>query len=176
MSTAFYRRDALDVAPDVLGKLLCRRLLDGTVLAHAITEVEVYRGEQDSACHARAGRTRRTAVMYRPGGIAYVYLCYGIHHLLNLVTGPEGMPQAVLVRGLEPARGPGRLTKLMGVDLTLNGAPLDGSAGLWLADAVRPPPAVQRGPRVGIGYATPEDQALPWRFTAVWRTATSRQL
>ncbi|MDR2453489.1 MAG: DNA-3-methyladenine glycosylase [Bifidobacteriaceae bacterium] len=162
----FYQRDVLEVAPDLLGALLCRRLPNGQVMARRVTEAEAYRGEADSACHARAGRTPRTAVMYGPAGRAYVYLCYGIHHLLNVVTGPEGEPQAALLRGIEGAAGPGRLTKAMGIDLALNGASLLGAQDLWLAAAPGPPPGVERGPRVGIGYATPQDQARPWRFQA----------
>jgi DNA-3-methyladenine glycosylase len=165
---AFYDRDVLDVAPELLGKLLCRRLADGLVLARRITEVEAYRGEEDSACHARAGRTGRTAVMYGPAGVAYVYLCYGIHHLLNIVTAPEGVPQAALIRGVDAIAGPGRLTKAFGIDLGLNAARLDGEAGLWLAadpNAAPVPPPVVRTPRIGIGYSTPEDQARPWRYT-----------
>jgi DNA-3-methyladenine glycosylase len=157
--------DVLDVAPRLLGYLLCRRLADGRIERRAITEVEAYRGEEDTACHARAGRTKRTAVMYGPGGHAYVYLCYGVHHLLNVVTGPAGRPQAALIRGVEAARGPGRLTKALAIDLTLNGLVLAPASGLWLEEG-RAPGRVATGPRVGIGYASPEDQARPWRFSA----------
>jgi DNA-3-methyladenine glycosylase len=164
----------LQVAPDLLGKLLCRRRPDGQVETRAITEVEAYRGEEDSACHARAGRTRRTAVMYRPGGVAYVYLCYGVHHLLNVVTGPPDLPQAALIRGLAGTPGPGRVTKALDIDLAYNGSSLLGDGDLWLADAA-PPAHIDSGPRIGIGYATPQDQARPWRFwTSVLRREPDR--
>jgi DNA-3-methyladenine glycosylase len=184
LPAAFYQRDVLQVAPDLLSMAVNRRLPDGTILTRRITEVEAYRGEDDTACHARAGRTKRTAVMYRPGGVAYVYLCYGIHHLINVVTGPADMPQAALLRGVEGTPGPGRLTKALQIDLALNGASLLGDGDIWLSDAVSSPPAhlsppgdpgwdtcglrldrpVNTGPRIGIGYATPADQARPWRF------------
>ena len=108
--------DALALAPRLLGKFLCRRLADGTVLRRRITETEAYFGEEDTACHAHKGRTPRTDVMYSPGGCAYVYLCYGMHEMLNVVTGREGRPEAVLIRGVEGAEGPGRLTKALHVD------------------------------------------------------------
>ncbi|MDR2565351.1 MAG: DNA-3-methyladenine glycosylase [Bifidobacteriaceae bacterium] len=165
LSTDFFTRDVLDVAPGLLGAKLCRRRPDGRVERRRITEVEAYRGEEDTACHARAGRTKRTAVMYGPGGHAYVYLCYGIHHLLNVVTGGVGEPQAALVRGLEGASGPGRATGAMGIDLTLNGLLLEPESGLWLEPGA-PPPRFEALPRVGIGYASPADQARPWRFLA----------
>ena len=161
---AFYARDVLDAAPALLGKLLCRRLPDGTVLRRRITETEAYRGRDDTACHARAGKTRRTAVMFGPGGFSYVYLCYGIHCLLNIVTGEDGQPQAALIRGVEGLPGPGRVTKAMSIDRALNGVDMRVSAVLWLEDDGFAPPRILTAPRVGIGYASQEDQARPWRF------------
>lgn len=160
----FYLRDVLEVAPALIGTWLCRKL-DGQTLRGRITEVEAYRGETDTACHARAGRTKRTEVLYMAGGHAYVYLCYGIHNLLNVVTGEEGDPQAVLIRGLEGLTGPGRLTKAFSITLAENRLDLVNSAELWLEDdGYRP--GVQTSPRIGIGYATQEDQARLWRFTS----------
>jgi DNA-3-methyladenine glycosylase len=161
----FYCRDVLAVAPELIGTWLCCRDATGQVARHRITEVEAYRGEEDTACHARAGRTRRTDALYQPGGQTYVYLCYGIHHLLNIVTGPVDHPQAALLRGLDTITGPGRLTKALGITLADNRLDLRTSQRLWLEDDGWHPP-VTTGPRVGIGYATPADQALPWRFTA----------
>ena len=161
---AFYAQDVLDAAPALLGKLLCRRLPDGTVLRRRVTETEAYRGEDDTACHARAGKTRRTAVMYGPGGFSYVYLCYGIHSLLNIITGADGQPQGALIRGIEGHSGPGRVTKAMSIDCSLNGLDLRTSDLLWLEDDGFVCPSVVTAPRVGIGYASEEDQGREWRF------------
>ena len=162
----FYAQDVLDAAPALLGKLLCRRLPDGSVLRLRVTETEAYRGADDTACHARAGKTRRTAVMFGPGGFSYVYLCYGIHALLNIVTGEDGRPQAALIRGVEGLPGPGRVTKGMGIDCSMNGTDMRVSDALWLEDDGFICPNMITGPRVGIGYASEEDQARLWRFIA----------
>jgi DNA-3-methyladenine glycosylase len=171
LGAGFFRQDVLAVAPALLGKWLCHRVGD-EVRRGRITEVEAYRGEADTACHARVGRTRRTAVMYEPGGVAYVFLCYGVHHLFNVVTGEAGDPQAVLVRGLAGCSGPGRLTKALGINLSCNGADLAGDV-TWLeddgADVINPVAT----PRIGIGYASPEDQARLWRFTLPGPTCPS---
>jgi len=160
----FYTRDVLQVAPDLVGMVLCRTLGPMTMRAR-ISEVEAYRGEEDTACHARAGRTTRTEVLYMGGGHAYVYLCYGIHHLLNVVTGEEGAPQAVLIRGLAEVSGPGRLTKALGITLAENRMDLTVSETLWIEDDGCTP-QIQTSPRIGIAYATAEDQARLWRFSA----------
>ena len=154
---------AVELAPWFLGKLLCRRLDDGAILRARITETEAYFGEEDTACHASHGRTARTDVMYAAGGAAYVYLCYGMHSLLNLVTGPEGHPEAVLIRGVERFPGPGRLTKALSITRDLNREDLAISSRLWLEDdgvAV----SFRKSRRIGIGYATPRDQRRLWRF------------
>jgi DNA-3-methyladenine glycosylase len=161
---AFYARDVLDAAPALLGKLLCRRLPDGTVLRRRVTETEAYRGTEDTACHAHAGKTRRTAVMFGPGGFSYVYLCYGIHSLLNIVTGEDGQPQAALIRGVEGHPGPGRATKAMSIDCSLNAIDMRASDALWLEEDGFAPASVLTAPRVGIGYASEEDQKREWRF------------
>jgi DNA-3-methyladenine glycosylase len=173
-----YARDTLSVARRVLGCLLCRREPDGRLLVGRILEVEAYIGEDDPACHAAAGRTPRTRVLYGPPGRAYIYFTYGMHHLLNFVTEPEGVPAAVLVRAVRPlsgiprmaarrgtsraddlARGPGRLCQALGIDLALNEAPLTGPV-LAVCDDGAPRPAVAVGPRVGIRRGTER----PWRF------------
>ncbi len=155
---------APEAARALVGKVLVRRMPDGTVRRVRITETEAYFGESDTACHACHGRTKRTEVLYRPAGTIYVYLCYGIHWMLNLVTGPENDPQAVLIRGVEGASGPGRVTKFLAIDKSLNDTRL-GDA-LSLEDDGYAPAHVAASPRVGIGYAAPEDQARLWRFTA----------
>jgi len=162
----FYAQDVLDAAPALLGKLLCRRISADEVLRLRITETEAYRGAEDTACHARAGKTKRTAVMFGPGGVAYVYLCYGIHSLLNVITGPEGEPQAVLIRGVEGHPGPGRLTKALQIDRGLNGHDMRGSNALWIEDDGFVPARILAAPRVGIGYASEVDQKRLWRFVA----------
>jgi len=156
------------LARALVGRHLVRRLPDGREDARLIVEVEAYHGEGDLACHARAGRTARTEVMYRPGGVWYVYLCYGVHEMLNLVIGPADFPAAVLIRGVEGICGPGRLTKQLGIDRTLNGAPAAPGSGLWIEDrGVRVPRGRLRAtPRIGVGYAGPVWAAKPWRF--VW--------
>lgn len=152
----------------LLGKYLVRRRPDGREDARQIVETEAYDGERDLACHARAGRTRRTEVMYRAGGIWYVYLCYGIHEMLNLVVGPEDWPAAILIRGVEAAIGPGRVTQQLAIDRALNGASaVDEAGGLWLEDrgVVVPRRAVVTTPRIGVDYAGPIWAEKHWRFT-----------
>ena len=105
LTTKDYSVDAVTAAKALVGAWLCRRLEDGTIMQRRITETEAYCGEEDTACHAHKGRTARTDVMYASGGCAYIYLCYGMHEMLNVVTGPEGRPEAVLIRGVEDAEG-----------------------------------------------------------------------
>ena len=131
-----------------------------------ITEVEAYDGEHDLACHASKGRTRRTEVMYAAGGVWYVYLCYGIHEMLNLVTGRKGQPAAVLIRGLEGLNGPGRLTKALGITRVLNGSPAAKVSGLWIEDRgiVVPHENLHATARIGVDFAGPVWAQKPWRF------------
>jgi DNA-3-methyladenine glycosylase len=159
-------RGTLRHARNLLGKYLVRTEATG-VQASLITEVEAYDGERDLACHARFGRTPRSAILYAPGGIWYVYLCYGVHEMLNLVVGPADWPAAILIRGVEGITGPGRVTKAMHIDRTLNRCPADPCTGLHLEDrGVRVPSGlIKRTPRIGIDYAGPVWAAKPWRFT-----------
>jgi len=158
----FFERDVLQVAPDLLGKCLCRKLEDGTILKYRITETEAYHGNGDLACHASKGRTARTEVMFHHGGLVYVYLIYGIYWMLNFVTGKEDQPQAVLIRGLEKCNGPGRLTRLLCIDKSFYGEDLITSERLWLInDGIIPP--INVGKRIGVEYAgTWKDK--DWRF------------
>ena len=165
LSTSWFAAPATELAPRLLGKILCRRTDEG-VLRLRITETECYFGEEDTACHAHRGRTPRTDVMYRAGGRAYVYLCYGIHSLLNLVTGPEGHPEAVLIRGVENISGPGRVTKQMRIDRSLNGVLLTPDNGLWVEDDGLLLDFTTT-PRIGVDYATEEYREVAWRFIAI---------
>lgn len=160
----FFRRDVLCVAPDLTGRVLVRRLDDGTLLRLRITETEAYRGEADTACHACHGRTKRTETLYLDGGTIYVYLCYGIHWMLNIVTGSIDEPQAVLIRACaDGANGPGKLTKRLQIDKRFNTLDITTSPELWIEDdGARF--ALETDTRVGIGYAAPEDQARLWRW------------
>ena len=158
----FFHRPCLTVARDLVGKVLVHRMPDGSLHRLRISETESYCGEDDTACHAHKGRTKRTEVLYADAGTIYIYLCYGIHWLLNIVTGDAEDPQAVLIRACVDAGGPGKLTKALGITGELNRTSiLEGE--LWVEDddfACE----VTTGKRVGIGYATQEDQDKPWRF------------
>lgn len=177
LPASFFARDALDVARELLGK----HLRHGDVLVR-ITEVEAYRAGGDTANHCRMGRTERNAPMWGPPGHAYVYLCYGMHHMLNLVTDADGVGAAVLIRGVEPVMGveivaarrggrgdpsslagPGKVAQGLGLDRSFNHAPLFMAGGLEAREGP-PPPGIVAGPRVGIDYAEPEHRAAPWRL------------
>ena len=160
-----YKLNALELAPKLLGMKLCRQIDDKTIKLR-ITETEAYFGEDDTACHAHKGKTERTKILYEPGGTAYVYLCYGMHNLLNVVSGEKDFPQAVLIRGVEGFAGPGKLTKVLSIARTLNGENLITSQVLWLEDdGVKF--EYKTAKRVGIEYATPEYRNKLWRFVKI---------
>ena len=168
---AFYDRPALTVAREALGMVLVREGTRGRQ-AGRIVEVEAYDGPADSASHARSGPSGRARTMFGPPGHAYVSLIYGIHHCLNLVTGPAGYPAAILVRALEPLEGiaertggPGLVCRALGIDRSLDGVDLTGDT-LWLEDrglAVRVEDVVER-PRIGIAFAGEPWVSQPWRL------------
>ncbi len=160
-------RDTVALARALLGKVLVTTR-DGRREARRIVETEAYDGPEDRACHASRGRTARTEVMFAAGGVWYVYLVYGMHELLNLVTGPAGHPAAVLIRGVEGVAGPGRLTRALAIDRRFNGLPASRATGLWIEDDgfVPPAEAVRATPRIGVDYAGPVWAAKPWRF--IW--------
>jgi len=162
----FATKDAVAFAPWLLGKTLVRTQESGEISRHIITETEAYNGPDDKACHASKGRTARTDVMFRPGGVWYVYFCYGVHEMLNLVVGPEDFPAAVLIRGLHDVSGPGRLTKRLGIDRKLNGLLAEPAVGLHVEDEGRvvPKKRIQASSRIGIDYAGPVWAIKPWRF------------
>lgn len=180
----YLRDDVIEVSRELLGKVLCTRL-DGKLTKAMITETEAYAGVTDKASHAFGDRrTPRTAPMYGPGGHAYVYLCYGIHHLFNVVTNEKDTPQAVLIRAARPVKGvetmvarrnklavdktlmagPGSTSQALGITTALTGSSLRGKT-IWIEDHGIKASAVTAGPRIGIDYAA-EDALLPYRFVA----------
>ena len=157
----FFHRPCLEVARDLVGKVLVH---EGKRLR--ISETEAYCGESDTACHASKGRTKRTEVMYMDAGTVYIYLCYGMHWMLNIVTGEEGQPEAVLIRACLEAPGPGKLTKALAITGDLNRGSVVDSDVLWVEDdGFRC--EITADKRVGIGYASREDQDRLWRFKMV---------
>ena len=163
LNREFYSRDVLEVAPSLLGKHLVRMWPDGKKSTYIIAETEAYRGEEDRACHASRGRTPRTEVMFGEGGHIYMYLIYGMYWMMNVVTALEGVPQAVLFRGLVDASGPGRLTRLLQVDKDYYGEDLVYSQRIWIEESGKQP-NYTTGPRVGINYAGEPWKDVPWRF------------
>ena len=162
LSYGFFHRPCPEVARDLVGKLLVRQTPDGP-LTQRITETECYCGEADTACHAHKGRTKRTEVMYMEAGTIYIYLCYGVHWMLNIVTGEPDQPEAVLIRACEGKyNGPGKLTKALHITGQLNRGSILGEE-LWIEDDGFAC-TVATDTRVGIGYASEEDQARLWRF------------
>ncbi len=160
----FFARGAQAVARDLIGKTLVRRI-GGQRIAAEIHETEAYIGPHDLACHAAKGRTARTEVMFGPAGYWYVYFIYGMHWMLNVVTGDVDHPAAVLIRGAGDWTGPARLTKALSIDKALNGARLAKASGLWIEDRgiAVPRRRIQRTPRIGVDYAGPW-AAKPYRY------------
>lgn len=189
---SFYLRpDVVTLAQELLGRRLCTRI-NGNVTSGIITETEAYAGIEDKASHAWNGRrTERTEVMFGPGGFAYVYLCYGIHSLFNVVTNRKGVPHAILIRAIMPSTGrftmlerlkknnlsgkmisgPGNVAKALGIhyshsglDLTIKPSGIH-EAGIWIEDhrTMKPGDRVEATTRVGVGYAG-KDALLPYRF------------
>ncbi|RKR07527.1 DNA-3-methyladenine glycosylase [Kushneria sinocarnis] len=181
---SFFARDSRTVARELLGRELVHDSAEGILIAR-IVETEAYGDERDSACHVARGRTPRNEVLYGPPGHAYVYLVYGLHELLNVVTECDGLPGAVLLRAIVPVHGkaamvarrngragrelgngPGKLSQALGITrAAFNRADLCSGRGLWFA-AGTPAAAgeIRTGPRVGIDYADPVDRDAPWRF------------
>lgn len=162
---SFYDRPAVVVARDMLGKFLVRRL-DGREIAVMINETEGYEGQSDRASHASNGKTKRNAPMFGESGRFYVYLCYGMYWMLNITTGREGYPAAVLLRGAGELSGPGKLTTTLKIDKRFNECAAVKKSDLWVEDRgiVIPRRAILRLPRVGIHYAGPVWSQKPYRF------------
>jgi DNA-3-methyladenine glycosylase len=176
----FYNRLTLKVARELIGARLVR-ILDDVKLVGLIVETEAYISEKDLACHARAGRTPRTQVMYGEPGHAYVYFTYGNHWMLNVITEREGFPAAVLIRAIQPIEGvevmlkrrqgrdtfgPGKICQAMGIGKGENGGDLTGTAsGLWIEAGVKVPNSrVTKSPRVGLNNTPEPWLSKPWRF------------
>ena len=159
----FFSRDVLEVAPELLGKIIVRKDMQGTASYFRVTEVEAYRGEEDKACHASKGRTQRNDVMYWDGGHIYVYLIYGMYWMLNFVTGEKNNPQAILIRGVEGFDGPGKLTRVMKIDKSFYGEDIYTSKRLWIEDDGHTNEFIQT-PRINIDYAGDYWKNKSWRF------------
>lgn len=180
----FEEEDVVELAKKLLGKRIVTKI-EGVITSGIITEVEAYAGVNDRASHAYGGRlTDRTKTMYESGGVSYVYLCYGIHHLFNFVTNKKGVPHAILLRSIKPEKGikwmlfrrnktkvdktlcggPGTVSQALGITTKMNGTLLDGKK-IWVEDAgkVVNPKDIIAGPRIGVDYAG-EDAKLPYRF------------
>jgi len=152
----FFERDSVIVARELLGKFLVRRFPDREIVS-MITEVEVYDGLRDKASHASRGKTLRNTPMFGPAGRWYVYFTYGMHWMLNIVTREEGYPAAILIRGIEDAKGPARLTKKLIIDRQFNALPAVKKTNLWIEDrGVKILPAkIKKSARIGVSYAGP---------------------
>jgi len=164
LTQAFFERPVLRVAEDLVGKYLVRKYR-GKTKAFQIAEVEAYDGRKDLACHASRGKTKRNQVMFGEAGRFYVYFTYGMHWMLNIVTGEKGYPAAILLRGVGGISGPGRLTKQLRIAKSFNGKTALPESNLWFEDkGVKVPKSkVLRAPRIGVGYAK-EWAAKPYRF------------
>ncbi|MBE0442616.1 MULTISPECIES: DNA-3-methyladenine glycosylase [unclassified Psychrobacter] len=193
LEPSWFTRPTCVVAADLIGKVLCRKLIDSDgsekILRMRISETEAYIGQNDPACHSHAGtRTTRTEIMYQSGGVFYVYLTYGVHHMLNLISGQSESPESVLIRAgflidesdrlsdeqhLIPAKqlshpkqfsGPGKLTKRLQIDRDLYGKPISPASGVWIEDDNCAPPVSLRT-RIGIDYA---GDAKDWLLRYIW--------
>lgn len=181
----YFARHTLEVARDLLGTRLVRIEEDGTRVAGRIVETEAYRSEEDQGCHARAGRTDRTEVMYGPPGFAYVYFVYGMHWMLNVVTEQEGMPGAVLIRALEPLEGldriaqrrdgqpqrhwtdgPAKLCQALNVDGSMNAHDICGSGSQLFVEEGKAisDQEVKKTSRIGLNSVPEPWKSIPWRF------------
>jgi len=163
LNTDFYTQDATIVAEKLLGKILVRVFDNGETQRYRITETEAYMGAEDKACHASKGRTPRTEIMFGVGGCVYVYLIYGMYWMLNVVTGNQNHPQAVLIRAIDKIVGSGKVGRELKIDKSFYGESPTESARIWIEDA--PDEVIfETAPRVGIDYAGDEWKNKPWRF------------
>jgi DNA-3-methyladenine glycosylase len=165
LSASFFQRDTFLVGREILGKILVRKFANGEEKRYRITDIELYIGEEDEACHAHKGLTKRTEIMYAEGGRLYVYLIYGMYWMLNIVSYIKGEPHAILIRGIENIDGPGKVGKELQIDRTFYGEKLTDSHRIWIEDASIVT-EYSTHKRIGISYASQEWQDKPWRY--VW--------
>ena len=163
LSQDFYTSEAKWVAQQLIGCSIVRTFSNNEPVRFLITETEAYLGMHDKACHASKGRTARTEVMFCQGGIIYMYLIYGMHWMFNVVTGLNESPQAVLIRGVQGAIGPGRVTRLLHIDKSFNGESLTDSVNIWIESATQKSKFTSTA-RVGINYAGPYWSKRKLRF------------
>lgn len=159
----FFDRSTLEVAKDLLGKFLIRRIGKKEIVL-MITEVEAYDGFSDKASHASSGITERNEAMFGKAGNWYVYFTYGMHWMLNVVVGPNNYPAAVLIRGTDKINGPARITKYLKIDERFNGKPADKKTGLWIKDKGIKPLKIKSAKRIGVDFAGPYWSGRKWRF------------
>ena len=164
LNNAFFNRPTLHVAQEILGKFLVYKKGNKSISA-MITEVEAYVGSEDRASHASRGRTPRTEVMFGHAGYWYVYLIYGMHYCVNIVTEQKNYPAAILIRGVEGVSGPGRVTKYVGINKSFNAKRATRANGLWIEDrgVIIKPRQIGRGKRMGVDYAE-KWKDKKWRF------------
>lgn len=158
----FFKRDVLELAPDLLGKRIVR-MINGERKEYYITEVEAYRGNEDLACHASKGKTSRTEAMYLEGGHIYMYFIYGMYWMFNIVAGEAGTPQATLIRSLQGIKGPGRVSTELKLDKSFYGESLITSNRIWLEEG-RKNIKYKTGHRIGVEYAGDYWKTREWRF------------
>lgn len=179
----YCQKDVVSLAKNLIGKVLVTNFGE-SFTSGLIVETEAYSGNSDLACHASKGKTKRTSTMYKEGGRSYVYLCYGIHRLLNVVTNTNGYPDAVLIRAIQPiegkqimmqrrnkmedgkhlTNGPGSLSMALGINMSHNNVIFGPSSGMWIEDrSIKLKESIKCSSRVGVAYAK-NDALLPWRF------------
>lgn len=168
LTQKFFEQPTLNAAKKLLGKYLVRHYR-GKIIREMIIEVEAYDGLKDKASHASAGLTPRTKIMFGPAGCWYVYFTYGMHWLLNIVTGKEGYPAAVLIRGVDGINGPARVTKFFHIDKKLNGKSASRRTGLWIEDkrVKIKNSEIKKDRRIGVAYAGPIWAKKKYRFSII---------
>ena len=170
-SSGFFQRPSVEIAPELLGAKLCCRSRDGRISKFTICETEAYHGVEDLASHACRGKNSNNQIMFGPPNFWYLYLCYGVHWMLNIITANEGQPSAVFFRATLEVQGPGRLTQKLGLNKSFNGLANHPSSELWLERSTSHGFEIFSGPRIGISRAGPIWSEVPYRF---WFSKTTQ--